>query len=217
MIDDSAHWTPLRRELLKWFRVNAAPLVEAYEGAIRLVDDGDFPGRIHFIAHAVRDISDRLVYVLDPQLNGNRVQYANCMDRIEKDWPQLTSVGDASPAVAEIETLRIDHKVASMIDSLVKAHRESRQRPSNHELLFRFLMRKEPLQLKVHQRLIADFKKTRNWFMGRAHLRYDEVLQVDESELQTQFKNFEGMLHSVVSNFFIGKNELDEILRQANG
>lgn len=216
MIDDSAHWTPLRRELLKWFRVNAAPLAEAYEGAIRLVDDGDFPGRIHFIAHAVRDISDRLVYVLDPQLNGNRVQYENEMDRIEKDWPQLRSVGDTNDAVAETETVRINRKVASMIDSLVEAHRERRQRPSNYELLFRVLMRKEPLQSAVHQRLVKDFKKMRGWFMDQTHLPREEVRQVAESELQTQFKRFEGMLHSFVGNYFTGVNELDEILRQAN-
>ena len=83
--DDLSRWKPLRRELLHWFRDNATPLAEAYEGAIRLVDDGEyFPGRIHFIAHAVRDISDRLVYVLDPQLKAGRVQYENEMDRIEK-------------------------------------------------------------------------------------------------------------------------------------
>jgi hypothetical protein len=216
MIDDSAHWTQLRRELLNWFRANAAPLAEAYEGAIRLVDDGDFPGRIHFIAHAIRDISDRLVYVLDPQLDGNRVQYENEMDRIEKQWPQLMSVGDTNDAVAGTEMLRIDHKVASMIDSLVKAHRERRQRPSNYERLFRFLMRKEPLQPKVNQRLVGDFKEMRNWFMGLTHVRDKKVPQVDEPKLQAQFKTFEGMLHSFVGNFFTGVNELDEILRQAN-
>ena len=215
-LDDSSHWTPLRRELLNWFRTNAAPLAEAYEGAIRLIDDGDFPGRIHFVAHAVRDISDRLVYVLDPQLKAGRVQYENELDRIEKHWPQLMSVGDTNDAVAETETLRINHKVASMIDSLVKAHRERRLRPSNYELLFRFLMRKEPLQAEVNERLVRDFAKMRGWFMDLTHLRREQTPVIDESELQTQFKKFEGMLHSFVGNFFTGKKELDEILRQAN-
>ncbi|HUT54434.1 MAG TPA: hypothetical protein VM658_13680 [bacterium] len=216
-IDDSSRWRPLRRELLNWFRTNASPLAEAYEGAIRLIEDGDFPGRVHFIAHAVRDISDRLVYVLDPQLKAGRVQYENEMDRIEKLWPtELMSIRDTQDAAAEIETVRIDHKVASIIDSLVKAHRERRQRPSNYELLFRYLMRKEPFQAEVNQRLVMDFKRMRDWFMNLTHLRDKKVPQVDESELQTQFKKFEGMLHSFVGNFFTGKKELDEILRQTN-
>jgi hypothetical protein len=205
----------LRRELLNWFRDNAVPLAEAYEGAIRLVDNGDFPGRIHFIAHAVRDISDRLVYVLDPQLKAGRVQYENEMDRIEKLWPRL-NVPSLTDAVAETEAVTIDYKVASIIDALVTAHRERRARPSNYELLFRFLMRNEPLRAEVNQRLVRDFKRTREWFMARTHLQGKAVPPVDESELQTQFKKFEGMLHSFVGNFFTGKKELDEVLRQAN-
>lgn len=213
---DSSRWTPQRRELLNWFRTNAAPLADAYEGAIRLVDDGAFPGRIHFIAHAVRDICDRLVYVLDPQLKAGRVQYENQLDRIEKLWPHLESVRDNPDTAAPPETVQVDHRVAWLIDSLVKAHRERRQRPSNYELLFRFLMRKEPSQAAVNRRLVRDFAKTRAWFMDLTHLRREEVPAVDESELQTHFRNFEGMLHSFVGSFFTGTKELDEILRKAN-
>lgn len=215
-INDPSRGMPLRRELLNWFRDNAGPLVEAYEGAIRLVDDGNFPGRVHFIAHAIRDISDRLVFVLDPQLKPARVQYENEMDRIEKLWPQLTYVGDSSDVAAQTEMVPLDSRVAMLIDSLVKAHRKRRERPSNYELLFRYLMRKEPLQAEVNQRLVMDFKRMRDWFMGLTHLRDKEIPQIDESELQAHFKKFEGMLHSFVGKFFTAKKELDEILRQAN-
>lgn len=213
---DSSRWTPLRRELLTWFRDNAAPLAEAYEGAIRLLGDGDFPGRIHFIAHAMRDISDRLVFVLDPHLNVKRVQYENELDRIEKLWTPLMSVRNPSDAAVTTASVRINYDVATIIDSLVGAHRERRQRPSNHELLLRFLMRKEPLQAEVNKRLVMEFSNMRNWFMSLTHLRNKGVPKVDESELQEQFRKFEGMLHSFVGNFFTGKKALDEILRQAN-
>lgn len=84
---DPAILSPTRLQLMNWFRVNARPLAEAYEGAIRLIADKGFPGRVRFIAHAVRDIADRLVLVLDPQLTGTRVQYENEMDRIVDKWP----------------------------------------------------------------------------------------------------------------------------------
>ena len=164
--DDLSRWKPLRRELLHWFRDNATPLAEAYEGAIRLVDDGEsFQAAFTLFAHAVRDISDRLVYVLDPQLKAGRVQYENEMDRIEKLWPHLNVLGPTN-AATETGTVTIDYKVASIIDSLVTAHRERRERPSNYELLFRFLMRKEPLRAEVNQRLVRDFKRMREWFMS---------------------------------------------------
>lgn len=208
--------SPKRRQLLKWFYENARPLAESYEGAVRLLEDSTFPGRIHFIAHAVRDIADRLVFVLDPQLPGTRVQYENEMDQIEKVWPTLAKVEDGAESVPSDDRIVIDYKLALIIDRLVDAHRERRQRPSNYELLFRFLMRNEPSKAEVNQRLVMDFKNVRKWFMDYTHLRKDAAPQVSETELTSRFNSFEGMLHSFVGDFFTGMAELDEILQHAN-
>ena len=205
-----------RRQMLNWFRGHAKPLAEAYEGAIRLIDDESFPGRVHFIAHAVRDIADRLVFVLDPQIKGTRVQYEFEMDRIEKLWPLIQTVKETSDQSAARDSVTIDYKLACMISSLVEAHHNRRQRPSNYELLFRFLMRNEPSRAEVNQRLVSDFAKMRSWFMSLTHLRDKEIPEVDEGELQRQFSKFEGMLHSFVGDFFTGTKEIDEILQQAN-
>jgi len=207
---------PRRRELLNWFRCSAAPLADAYEGAVRLLQQEDFPGRVHFISHAVRDIADRLVFVLDPQLEGGRVQYENEMDEIEKLWPKLQTIQGTAGGPAAQDAVPIDYRLALRIDSLVGAHRKRRQRPSNSELLFRYLMRQEPSLAEVNQRLVSDFRKMQKWFMKLTHLRKGEAPKVDENELQTQFSKFEGMLHSFVGDFFTGTAELDEILQQAN-
>ena len=216
MLQQPSHLTQQRRELLKWFHEKAAPLADAYEGAIRIFNDAGFPGRVHFIAHAVRDIADRLVFVLDPQLYGNRVQYENELDRIEKSWLPLQKISVSEEAKVQTEMVLLDSKVASLVDSLITSHRERRSRPSNHELLFRFLMRNEPSRADVNRRIVNDFKRTRRWFMRIAHFPAAKALQTDEAELQTQFKRFETMLHSFVGSFFTGKRELDEILQQAN-
>lgn len=210
------NWPKKRYELLNWFRSNAAPLAEAYEGAIRLLGEENFPGRIHFIAHAVRDIADRLVFVLDPQLKGRRVDYAGQMDGIEKLWPELqTFLAKADGSVAQ-DTVTIKYRLAAKVESLVKAHSERRQQPSNYELLFRFLMRQEPSQAQVNQRVASDFEKMHKWFMKLTHIRANEAPKVDENELHTQFSKFEGMLYSFVGGFFTGTAELDEILQQTN-
>jgi len=214
--NNSAHWTPRRRELLDWFRKNAKPLAEAYEGAILLLNDKTFPGRIHFIAHAVRDIADRLASVLDSQLARSQVQYKNEMDQIEKQWPNLDLLKDRKDKKGMPEKVTIDYRLASMIDSLVAEHRKRQKAPSNYESLFHFLMRREPSKANVNQRIVNDFKEMRDWFMDFAHLRAKEPPSVDESELQRQFEKFEGMLHSFVGNFFTGVKGLDEILRKAN-
>ena len=195
------NWSPKRHQLLNWFRSNAAPLAEAYEGAICLLDEEEFPGRIHFIAHAVRDIADRLVFALDPQLKPRRVQYEQEMDGIETLWPELQTIqGITSESTAQ-DMLSIDYRLASKIDALVKEHRERRQRPSNQELLFRFLMREERYLAEVNKRVVSDFEKIHKWFMELTHLRANEAPKVDENELQTQFSKFEGMLCSFVVDF----------------
>src|SRR5713101_7429324 len=111
----SAFREKMRQELLNWFRRNAESLADAYEGAIRLLVDRDFPGRVHFIAHAVRDIADRLAFVLDPQLTPRRVQYEHHMDGILKLWPKLQVIADTGDGTFNQGTMTIDFRVASLI------------------------------------------------------------------------------------------------------
>ena len=214
--DTPTSLTKKRLQLLNWFRNNAESLADAYEGAIRLLSDRDFPGRVHFIAHAVRDIANRLASALDPQLKSCLVQYANEMDHIQELWPSLQTMGECPEGEPPRDTMTIDYRLAVRIDSLVTAHRDSRKRPSNYELLFRYLMRNEPTQAEVNKRLVSDFKRIHGWFMRLTHLRAGEAVQVGEDELQSQFAKFEGMLHSFVGDFFTAKAEIDEILRKAN-
>lgn len=138
------------------------------------------------------------------------------MDRIAQDWPQLQPLDGSPGDVGDRGQVNLDFKLASIIDSLVRSHRERRGRPSSAELLFRFLMRNEPMRADVNARLAADFERLRKWFMALTHLRAGKMPKVDEHELQNQFGKFEGMLHSFVGDFFTGTAELDEILQQAN-
>ncbi|MCH8204231.1 MAG: hypothetical protein IID09_03660, partial [Candidatus Hydrogenedentes bacterium] len=208
--------SPQRRELLNWFRINAEPLAPAYEGAIRMLDDRDFPARVHFIAHAVRDISNRLIEVLEPGVPAGMVQYAQELDAIEKVWPDLHSMSGKGSDGGVQEAVELDYKLALRIDGLGKIHRESRKRPSNREMLFRFLMRNEPNRVQLNIRLVSGFEETCHWFMKLAHLRNKVPALIEEDKLQTQFAKFEGMLHSFVGDFFTGTETLDEILHEAN-
>lgn len=207
---------PQRRELLNWFRTHAASLADAYAGALLLLAEPTFPGRIHFIAHAVREIADRLASVLDPQFQNTRVQYENKLDIIEALWPELSAIKEANASLGPQDTVVIVYDLAVKLDYLVKAHRLRRSSPSSYEQLFRFLMRNESFQAAVNERLVSDFKNMRDWFMQYAHFRAEAPTPVDEDILQTRFQGFEGMLHSFVGDFFTGKAGLDDILQQAN-
>ena len=212
---NQARQSPIATELSNWFRQSALPLAGAYDGAVRLMASPGFPGRIHFIAHAVRDIADRLIYVLDPQPSTARVQYENSLDIIEEEWPPVQAISNGAELPSR-EVAAIPYSLAVRIDKLVAEHRERRKRPSQYELLFRYLMRRTRTQSDANQRLVRDFKKNREWFMKLTHLRVGAEPTVDEAELQSRFAAFERMLHGFVGNFFTGIKELDDILQQAN-
>ena len=211
--DDSSNWSDKRRQLLEWFRQKTPSLAGAYEGAVKMLNDASFPGRTHFICHALRDISDRLIFALDPEQKGDRVQYENAFDEIEKSWPTIELIDHNGTPIPSV-TITLDDQLARRIDSLVGDHRKRRKRPSNQDLLLRHLMRNEPTQVDRNERVAGDFKKLREWFVAKTHLR-DKPDEVDENELQRKFSAFEDMLYSFVGDFFGGKAEVDEILREA--
>ena len=175
-----------------------------------------FPGRVHFIAHAVRDIADRLVFVLDDGLPSSRVQYEHHLDSIQDQWPSLDHLFDGSSSPESAEAVSIPASVARHISQLLTEHRGRRQRPSQYDLLFQWLMKQDPSHAAVNQRLVSSFKDIRQWFMALTHLRRTAPPQVDEEQLCKRFEAFEKTLHSFVGSFFTGTRELDAILQQTN-
>ena len=119
----------------------------------------------------MRDIANRLPYALDPQLNAGQVQYANAFDEIEKKWPKLSAIEQPAVASTGQDNVVIEWRLAMLIDSLVSQHRERRRSPPASELLFRFLMCREPTTGAVNLRLVSDFEEVAEWFMKLTHLR----------------------------------------------
>jgi hypothetical protein len=210
-------WPSIKRqELLDWFTANAPSLAPAYDGATRLLADPSFPGRLHFIAHAVRDISNRLIDALDPHKPPSRVQYEHYLDLVAKDWPSLnpTSAPDSTGLMSD--AVQVPASLVAQLDQLVHAHRNRRARPSQYELLFRYLVRSYPGRTEANKRAVTAFKTIFTWFMDRAHLPASPTTPVSEDELQTHFQHFEAILHSFVGSFFTGTAELDDVIQQAN-
>jgi len=181
-----------------------------------MLGDTGFPGRVHFIAHAVRDILDRLPYAMEGAQKGKRVDYACHMDGIVKDWPNIDRFRPHGQCGPPAGMVAIEYDLARRIDRLVKEHRERRKQPSDQELLLRYLMRHEPTGGDPNERVVKTLKAVRNWFMGWAHLRSAAGPTVDEAELQRQFELFEKILYCFVGDFSKTKAEIDDILRDAN-
>ena len=57
-------WTPQRAALHRWLQEIASHLAPIYLGGLRMAMDESFPGRMHFVAHAIREIRNRIRDVL---------------------------------------------------------------------------------------------------------------------------------------------------------
>ncbi|MBD3675453.1 MAG: hypothetical protein HUJ26_18225 [Planctomycetaceae bacterium] len=208
------HWPPKRKQLLDWFRQEAPSLACGYEGALRLLEEKPFPGRIHFISHVVRDIANILPEILRPKSKAGKVQYHQYFDKFEKEWPNIEATGGNEDSLNQ--NISIDYELARKIDTLVTKHRERRSLPSNPELLLQILKQLANDNISINLRLVKDFENLIDWFQKKAHLQAKMLSPVDEAELQHKFRTFENILLSFVGEFFTRTAELDAILHQAN-
>ena len=210
--------TPRQQELLGWFGRNAPSLREAYEAAIRLLSARDFPARVPLISHLVRDIGNRLPDVIEGTTS-ERVQYENMLDEIAPLWqkhfqprPSYSSTSAPSADVSD----GLPWQLLKKIDKLDSAHRESRSRLRPEQRLFRSELLGEAESPDLLQPMEKQFRKIRDWFMGKTHLQNTVGEGVSESELVQKFELFERAVLAVKGQFFKAIGELDEILQDTN-
>ena len=79
-------WTAKRLQLLDWFWRSAPQLAEVYAGAVTMAFDGDFPGRVVFVWHAIREIRNRLPDALAGEVASSSLEYKDLADAIQRCW-----------------------------------------------------------------------------------------------------------------------------------
>jgi hypothetical protein len=89
----SGCWTAKRLELKAWMAREAPSLSELYEGAVCLLFEKRLPGYTRFVAHAVREIRNRLPDMLSASQPVKQLHYKNRLDAISTagkrpDWEQ---------------------------------------------------------------------------------------------------------------------------------
>ena len=213
-------WSSTRKELLDWLQVNAPSLAEAYEGAVELLGRPGFPARLHFVAHAVRGIYNRLSDIL-VVVERRRVDYYKEVESIAKVWPKFTLVppsqysGDDTPSDADARVL-VPKVAVLAVEGVLRKH-ELRQtsRDITHEM-FAIVAETAQPERQLLETIVVKFHEVYEWFMERAHFRLEPVSDVGEEQLVQRFEQFERILLNLVRDFFKTADELDELLQEAN-
>lgn len=217
-------WTPIRRELLNWLRREAPSLAGAYEGAVRLLHIPDFPGKVHFVSHVVRDIYNTLPRALDGSIK--RVApgeaYRSLVTKVERHWPKEHVSFDAESSSPDLstkdsETIPITRIAFTQVNNLLVKWKEIESQPTTGEYLSRVLLRLNPAtEVAIPRRIIATFDSERKWFTKRAHLVATASKIPSDDGLVQHFEAFEAAFFSFVGHYFSGTRELDDILLETN-
>jgi hypothetical protein len=219
MIDESPFWTPLRKELITWLEDRTPSFMAGYVGAVRLLHAPRFPGRIHFVCHAVRDI-----YRYLPQIFGVKSlpRPAEVFPPMVKDlaaaWHEFQPSQDTDVSVETDENVVVSPQVHRCVKRIVeKSDQLKHQSTVGQQLavaLFRSLDRRQDDFIEPW--IIAAFDAEYNFFVKRAHLAVSVDKVPTDDGLLEHFEAFERAFHSLVGPYFSGKGELDAILRGTN-
>lgn len=80
-----AKWDRRRIEIRRWLETQAPPLAAVYQEIVTLIHMPESPARLHFVAHGIREIGNRLPGYLD-EISSDQVRYPALVKPIFTLW-----------------------------------------------------------------------------------------------------------------------------------
>lgn len=219
MIDESPYWTTQRKELVTWLQDRAPSFVEGYVGAVRLLHMPEFPGRVHFICHAIRDIYRHVPRTFGVKSLPRPAEvFPSMVKELAIAWREFpASEPEDEQSVSESD-LCVSRQVHRWLRKIIdKSNQLKDQSTVGNQLaiaLFRSMDRREGDFIEPW--IIAAFDAEYDFFVKRAHLAVSVDKVPTDDGLVEHFEAFERAFHSLVGPYFSGKGELDAILRKTN-
>ena len=220
-------WTGERTALREWLTRNAKSLAELYEGAVVILYEHDplLPGWSRLVAHAVREVRNRLPDAVAGKKVGERLDYPSRLDEIAGMWSDAglaTAATPAAPSVLDVAPaanpgVLVPRGVYDRVSDLIREHEEARERPVDSAFrLFEAISPGNKGQRAALEPTVNQWLRVTRWFQGKAHDGgvADGGFSIDE--YRRQFETFEAMLIAVIRDFFKTTDELDKILEDTN-
>jgi len=200
--------------ILRWLRELSDGLAELYEGALRMVTDDSFPGRLQFVCHAVREIRNRLPEAVAGRGARKQIDYMREVDDIAEEWKMHAPLSVRQEEETDTRVM-VPRTILVRVERLIKEHEEVRDR--KHDNVRRMLLALDPENEAAKEGLYPVIKQwvdETEWFVALAHEGDD--IELAENELEERFRRFEKWLRLLSGYFYEGLEEIESIVNKAN-
>ena len=208
-------WTPVRLRIRRWFDQNHAELGALYVGAIEMLYAIPIQGRERFVAHAGREIANRLPDVICEEVpEPQRTTHARNLTALQRLWgKEILTDSDL-----EQQTVEVSGALARCLSQLLLDHFAGSNTAAD---IARRLFAAVAPENRTHAELapiVERWAKTSKWFTEKAHVpsKVAKAANADFQEIRSTFEQFEGMLRALIDNFYSTVSALDEILEETN-
>lgn len=203
-----------------WLAAQAPYLAPVYEAAVRMAMDPTFPGRVCFVAHALRDMRNRLPDAIAGRVKGSRTEYSDLAAKVTRCWVEdgLPSDG-SSPLQASVEPspegpghFEVSASLIDAVADLVTGHIAIGPRKEEGARRLFAAIAGQP----VPDYAVQAWLDTTNRAERFAHLRDKPLTPEQEHEFDEIFLACESALIAMANRSYENMDEIDEILESAN-
>lgn len=182
--------------------------------------DDAFPGRVWFVAHAIREIRNRLPDALAGKVAAARTDYVELTAEIHARWVDEGLPPDgvagidsaAEPSAANVGRREVSGEFLRSVGALVAGHLAATDNnESRARRLFEAVGGTPPPDY-----VVRGWVRGTKWANAYAHVREKPLDRKDEEALAGHFLGFEQTLRAIANRSYENMDELDEILGSAN-
>jgi hypothetical protein len=219
-----------RREIWHKLQQLGPELGDIYAAAVRLLGDEGFPARVRLIAHAARELTDRLPLYLDVPVSTGHPDYEPHIKTIAGLWraraadPTIAGMPNAGEIPEDGQSCRADRRGVGLsqdlyrqIDNLVEKYAAT---TTHRETLTRTV---EALDQGAAgggesylEPVVGQWKRLHGWFVKATHVPGPGHAAPDPDECERRFELLEDVLYGLLFPFYAPMEELDGILAEAN-
>lgn len=188
---------------------------EIYKGALHLLNEKP-PGYITFVAHAGRDLMNRLAATVSG-IKAGKVQYEQHVDGFQDEWKNEWGVKGFNRISTTESGHLIPYDTCQKVKNLIDEHKRGRLRSSEADNLFFATFLDYEDKEKIPKNFLKEWNAAKEWFLAHAHLRKKKFDEDVSSKVVRHFQTLDGLLYVAASSEFERIRDIHDILEETNG